>query len=196
LFGAPWTPSIEGTPNGVLPDTPANLIASGKYNKAPLIVGTNKNEMGLFQVAGAFMALKTTADLEQAIDKMFPNDDKAAAAVKAQYTAASDDEANGVYIRLLTDLTFRCPTRSLARMTSDKGSQVYLYSYEEGNAYHSEELAYVFGMALAGLSAFTGNAMPSQVLMDMVPRYWTHFAETSDPNVSGNPAVTPNGPCT
>ena len=48
LFGAPFQPTVEGT-GGVLPDTPAHLIASGMFNKsAHVVAGTNTNEFGFF----------------------------------------------------------------------------------------------------------------------------------------------------
>jgi carboxylesterase type B len=52
---------------------------------------------------------------------------------------------------MLTDVAMRCPARTLARTLSGNGSKVYVYSYEQGKAYHSEELTYVFGMTNGGL---------------------------------------------
>jgi para-nitrobenzyl esterase len=188
IIGALWLPSVEGEAGGVLPDTPENLIASGNYNKAPFIVGSNKSEAGLFQLVGQTKKMSTVLDLENEIDQTFPSDAAAATALKAQYAAASDAEANNAYIRLLTDLAFRCPARTLLRTTTDKGQKAYLYTFEEGTAYHSDELTYVFGFANGGLSQLLGGGQPpSQVLMDAVPRYWTHFARSADPNGDGNP---------
>ncbi|MGH7271867.1 MAG: carboxylesterase family protein, partial [Polyangiaceae bacterium] len=46
LTGPPFAPTVEG-PGGVLPDTPANLMARGAFNKdAAILLGTNKNEWG------------------------------------------------------------------------------------------------------------------------------------------------------
>ena len=182
-----WLPSVEGEAGGVLPDTPDHLIASGNYNKAPFIVGSNKNEAGLFQLAGQVKTLSTVADLGQVIDQAYPDDAAGATAVKVQYAAASDADANDAYIRMLTDVAMRCPARTLARTLSNKGSKVYLYSYEQGKAWHSLELTYVFDMTTGGLSSLIGDGTPSQVLLEAVPRYWTHFARSADPNGGGNP---------
>lgn len=187
IIGALWLPSVEGEAGGVLPDTPENLIASGNYNKAPFIVGSNKNEVGLFQFVGQTKRMNTVAELEDEIDQTFPSDAAGAEAVKAQYAAASDAEANDAFIRMLTDLAFRCPARTLLRTTTDQGSTAFLYSYEQGTAYHSEELTYVFGFSMGGLSQFLGGGPPSEALLEAVPRYWTHFARSADPNGEGNP---------
>jgi carboxylesterase type B len=89
---------------------------------------------------------------------------------------------------MLTDVAMRCPARTLARTLSGNGSKVYVYSYEQGKAYHSEELTYVFGMTNGGLGQILGEGPPSQLLLDAVPRYWTHFARSADPNGDGNPS--------
>jgi para-nitrobenzyl esterase len=178
LFGAPWAPVVEGRPGGVLPDTPQNLITKNDYNRAaPIIAGTNKNEWGLFvQPALGGMPLTTIAEYKANLAGQF---NARAAEVEAQYPVTTDAEANDVYIRLVTDMVFRCPTRLLARLTTARGNKFYLYSFEEGAAYHGDELAYVFGM-----STF-GGLPPSPALVSTTQGYWTGFAIKGDPNGSG-----------
>jgi para-nitrobenzyl esterase len=180
-MGAPWTPIVEGEVGGVLPDTPENLIASGNYNKAPFIVGSNSNEVGLF--SALFPKLNTVAELEQAIEMLLPNDAAGAAAIRAQYAGVSDAAANDAFLRISTDIAWRCPVRKLARIASDKGSKVYLYNFQEGNAYHSDELTYVFGFDNGGL----GGESPSPSLIAAVQSYWTRFAGSTDPNGGSDP---------
>jgi len=43
----PWGPAIDGTPVGLL-DLPLTLIKAGKFNRVPVIVGTNENEGNIF----------------------------------------------------------------------------------------------------------------------------------------------------
>ena len=180
LFGAPFAPIVEGRPGGVLPDTPRNLLSRGEYNRAATIMaGTNKNEWGLFQqpLLGG-MPITTLTELEAALVEQFG---ARAAEVEAQYPATSDAEANVVYVRLMTDMLFRCPTRLLARLTTSHGSKFYLYSFEQGAAYHADELAYVFGN-----SSFVGMP-PVPALVSVIQKYWTQFAATGDPNAAGLP---------
>jgi para-nitrobenzyl esterase len=178
LFGAPWAPVIEGRAGGVLPDSPQRLIEKNEYNRAAAIVaGTNKNEWGLFmQPALGGMPLTTIAQFKANLMEQFG---ARAAEVEAQYPVTSDAEANDVFVRLLTDNVFRCPTRLLARLTTAHGSKVYLYSYEEGAAYHGDELNYVFGTP-----GFSGM-VPLPALVATIQGYWTRFATTGDPNGSG-----------
>jgi para-nitrobenzyl esterase len=178
LFGAPWMPVIEGREGGVLPDSPQNLITNNNYNRAaPIIAGTNKNEWGLFQlpVLGG-MPLTTMAQFKAAVAEQFG---ARAAEVEAQYPVATDGEANDVYVRLMTDLLFRCPTRLLARLTTRHGTDFYLYSFEEGTAYHADELSYVFGTA-----GFFGMP-PTQPLGDYMQAYWGGFADSGIPITDG-----------
>jgi para-nitrobenzyl esterase len=174
-FGAAWAPVIEGRAGGVLPDTPQNLIVNDDYNRAATIIaGTTKNEWGLFMqpILGG-MPLTTIAEFKANVAAQFG---PRAPEVEAQYPVASDAEANDVYIRLVTDMVFRCPTRLLARLTTARGSKFFLYSFEEGAAYHADELAYVFGTP-----GFFGME-PVPALVSAVQGYWTGFAKTGDPN--------------
>lgn len=129
LFGVGWGPPAEG-PGGVLPKSADELIADPAFKPAPIIIGTNKREWGLFQFLDASQ-LSATGALEAAIDKKFGD---GAAQVKAQYHPDGDGQANEVLIRMMTDLSFRCSTRTLrarsatgaARSTSTASSRVRL----------------------------------------------------------------------
>jgi para-nitrobenzyl esterase len=180
LFGAPFMPVVEGRTGGVLPDTPQNLLTRNEYNHpAGIIAGTNKNEWGLFtQPLLGGMPITTQAQYKASLAQQFG---ARAAEVEAQYPVTTDAEANDVNIRLVTDMVFRCPTRLLARLTTAHGTKLYLYSYEEGLAYHGDELAYVFGTP-----SFAGTP-PLPDLVAATQGYWTRFAATGDPNVSTLP---------
>jgi para-nitrobenzyl esterase len=181
LFGAPWTPVIEGRAGGVLPDSPQTLISNNDYNRdADIIAGTTKNEWGLFQLPllGG-MPITTMAQFKSVVTQQFG---ARAAEVEAQYAVATDAEANDVFIRLMTDMLFRCPTRLLARLTTRHGTNFYLYSFEEGTAYHADELPYVFGTA-----GFFGMT-PTPPLDGYMQAYWTSFAKSGVPLGDGLPA--------
>jgi len=82
-------------------------------------------------------------------------------------------------------LSFRCPTRTLARLADGKGASVWLYSFEQGPALHAYEIDYVFGGAWVSRAA--GNPPPSAALIAVMQRYWTRFALAGDPNGAGDP---------
>ena len=127
----------------LLPQSPKDMIAAGNYNRSgSIIVGSNARELGLFQLAGSAPIARNIAELNAIIDMVFG---PLAPLAKQQYTAASDAAANDTLVRLGTDLLIRCPTRAFARRTSAQGSPVYLFHFEEGQAFHAFELPYVFG---------------------------------------------------
>jgi para-nitrobenzyl esterase len=203
LLGPPFSPTIEG-PGGVLPDLPANLIASGKFNKdAAVLAGTNKDEGGLFVdlatnpafggSSASQLNVTTSAQLNAGIEKIYG---AAASQVEAQYPS-TDATASQVFIDLVTDYAFRCPTRDLARSTMMQGTKTYyLYSYEVGKAWHSFELLPLFSVQAL---TFLGATAPSKGLTGDMLGYWTQFAATGDPNGPGDagapawPAYTATG---
>jgi para-nitrobenzyl esterase len=176
-FGANWTPTVEGA-GGVLPDSPEQLMEEPCPEPRPALLGTNKNEWLLYQLLG--QAPVTTVDmLNGLIDQQFGD---SAWQVKQQYQASADADANAVYLRLTTDIMFRCPTRVFARAASRHHNPVYLYSFEQGLAYHGQELDYVFARTPAASSPPL-----SPTLLQAVQGYWTQFASAGDPNGADRP---------
>jgi para-nitrobenzyl esterase len=197
-LGAGWTACIEGGNGAVLPDTGEQLLTSGQFNKdATVLVGSNKNEWGLFISLGSLLggspllsSANTIAQFDQSVQQYFGS---RASGVEAHYAPATDADANDTYVRLMTDYIIRCPTRKLARLATANGTaKLYLYSYEFGRAYHSDELAAVFGPSGSGgstsIGALLGGTPPPASLVDAVQGYWTRFAATGDPNGASAPA--------
>jgi para-nitrobenzyl esterase len=198
LLGPPFSPTIEG-PGGVLPDVPANLIAAGKFDKnATVLAGTNKNEWGLFVdlatnilfggTASSPLNITTSAQLNQGIVQVFGAAD--APKVEMEYPS-TDATAPQVFIDIVTDYAFRCPTRLLAKDLMAQGTKnYYLYSYELGDAWHSFELEPLFNVVdLVAL----GATVPSPGYTQEMLGYWTQFAATGNPNGTGN-ATAPMWP--
>jgi para-nitrobenzyl esterase len=177
MFGAGFAPVVNPA-DPLLPDLPPKLIEAGNYNKGTVLAGSNLREWGLFQLIGSAKPA-TIADFNAAVDSQLGAQLGAAGLplVKEHYKPASDAEANDVFVRLMTDAAFRCPTRTLARLASSKGSKVFLYSFEQGNAFHAYELPYVFG---------NPNALLAPVLdeptLAALQGFWMQFATTGDPN--------------
>jgi para-nitrobenzyl esterase len=180
LWGPAWFPTIEGE-RGVLPDYPERLAARADM-LAPLIVGTNKNEWGFFEQVAHAVTPMSVADLNTTIANAFGEH---ADVVQAQYNTTDDADANNVWIRLVTDMSFRCPSRTLARLADANGASAWLYSFEQGPAFHAYEIDYVFGGNW--VSSANGTQPPSAALIATVQRYWTRFAATGDPNNEADP---------
>ena len=103
-----------------------------------------------------------------------------AAPLVKQHYVATDETANGVFVQLMTDSLFRCPARALARQATAQGSTVYLYSFEEGAAYHAFELPYVFGNPNPNLGAPT----LVEPLRELIQTGLGNYAATGNPNAS------------
>jgi para-nitrobenzyl esterase len=183
ILGAPFYPIVEG-PGGVLPDTPDNIIRAGNHDKAATVVaGTNAHEWGLFGITlasltgTASLQITTKAQLDQGIQQLYGT--TRGAMVQQQYPY-TDATAQQVYIDMVTDYVFRCPTRDLARLATAHGtSNFYLYSYEFGRAYHSDEVPALF--TVAGLS-IVGGTPPTPALAKAMKGYWIETATTGAPN--------------
>ncbi len=174
IFDTGFVPVVNPA-DPLLPQSPRDMIAAGNYNRSgSIIVGSNARELGLFQLAGSAPVARSIAELNAVIDMMFG---PLAPLVKQQYTAASDAEANAVLVRLGTDLLIRCPSRAFARRTSAQGSPVYLFHFEEGDAFHAFELPYVFGTPIPLLSGPT----LVEPLRQQIQSAFTSFAATGTP---------------
>lgn len=174
--GAPgigWVPVIEGA-GGVLPDHPDQLIARGEFNRGEVIVGTNKNEYGLFNPIPFYSREELQAMAEAQYGAR-------AAEVVSLYAPSADADAYQALVTMMTDVMFRCPARNLARMLQKQGQSVYLYSFEQGSAWHAEEMTYVFGYEYLFFSVLP----PVESLVDAMQRYWINFASRGDPNGDG-----------
>jgi para-nitrobenzyl esterase len=178
ISGAGWGP-VYNPSDPFLPAKPTDLIATGNYNRGPFIIGTNKNEWGLFQLIGLSPSVTTITEFQTAVANQFG---PLASAVEQQYPVSSDADANGVLVTLMTDAVFRCPTRRLARLTTAQGSRVHLYSFEEGMAFHAMEIPYVFGNPDPKLAPMLNDSLRSTI-----QSYWTSFATRGDPNGSNQP---------
>lgn len=173
---AQFVPVIEG-PGGVLPEHPDALIASGDYNAGPVLVGTNRNEYGLFQGGSG---PDTVSELEADVSARFGN---RADAILELYRPDTDGEASQAQITMMTDIMFRCATRRFARAIAAQDTPVFLYSFEQGAAIHADELGYVFGPGYYQLSL----VQPNPDLSAAMQAYWTEFARSGDPNQSEFP---------
>jgi para-nitrobenzyl esterase len=191
-----FVPTVEGA-GGVLPDTPTNLVAAGKFDThAAILAGTNANEWGLFQAlatnptyggsSSSSLDITTAAQAQQAVQSSFGAN--SAAQIEALYPA-TDATATQSTIDLLSDYIFRCPARALARAATARGTKSYfMYDYDVGPSWHAFELVPLFN--LTALSAL-GAAIPSSGFTHDMRGYWTQFAAVGDPNAPADTGVPP-----
>ncbi|MDD9969137.1 MAG: carboxylesterase family protein, partial [Myxococcales bacterium] len=179
-FPGGWSIHVDG-PGGLLEDTPRALLAAGATHPGELIVGTNRDEWGLFFAAGVETGGADAASLSDHIDTTYG---PLGVEVKALYVAESDEEAPKAFGSLMSDINFHCPSRALAYGFSERGHDTYLYYFDQPPAYHAFELDYVFGTKVLS-SAF--RAPKNEALGKIMQDYWARFAATGDPNGGEDP---------
>jgi para-nitrobenzyl esterase len=165
-----------------LPESIPAIFAAHRQNDVPLLAGWNRDEAGVVKDA-------TVESLKTTLSKDFPDRTDEAAHV---YAASDDTSA----VRAATDLA---ADRFIAYSTwkwmeaqiATGKAPVYRYRFDlappaDPNhpiglaAYHSAEIAYVFG----NLDRLQGYAWRPEdyTLSDAMQSYWTNFAKTGDPN--------------
>jgi para-nitrobenzyl esterase len=187
--GMGWAPAA-GTP--ALPAAPATAFATGRYNRVPLLQGTNLDE-GRFFVGllyDGFGHPITAAQYPLIIQASFG---ASAPAVLARYPLSAYASPDLAYARVLTDSAFSCPALQADNLAARSG--VYAYEFSDPNppddlpitftfplgAAHSTELQYVFQRIpyLDTVPPFT----PAQLgLSGQIISYWSRFAATGNPN--------------
>jgi para-nitrobenzyl esterase len=179
--GVDWLPVVD---QFVLPGDPITLIASGAFNQVPAILGNNANEGSLFE-----LQVSPTSDATYAADEetQFPGNGPA---VVAQYPpSAYGGSYTGAGAAAMTDGTFVCPARRVARGMAMAGVAAYRYEFTHAidfplgglGAFHGSELLFVFGNEIQGTTLATGEIPLSQQMMG----YWGAMATTGNPNGGG-----------
>ncbi|CAM5669737.1 carboxylesterase/lipase family protein [Streptomyces narbonensis] len=176
----------------LLPAQPYEAIASGRWNKVPVLIGSTKAEAKFF-VAGSDPYL-TAQEYTDRIDALYG---PAAQEVLARYPVAGHPTPFDALSAVLTDSTFACATLSTARAFAEQ-VPTYVYEFDDprspallgaqppgvdmANA-HSAELAYVhdFGLTDRPLTA------AQTAFADDMKRRWGAFARTGDPHLAGAP---------
>ncbi len=177
----------------VLPRPPRAAFATGRFNRVPVIDGTNRDEGRLFAyLRGLRAELFTEASYADEIRRLFG---PRAETILAHYPAARFPSPRAAYAAALTDGYFACPALDFDRLAG-RAVPVYAYEFDDAAApfalpslpfsappgsYHTAEIAYVFGRpwALADPSDFdAGQARLSAEIQDL----WGSFARAGKPD--------------
>jgi para-nitrobenzyl esterase len=182
-------PNVDGW---ALPDEIRAIFAQGKQNDAPVIVGSNANEMT--SLTSPASVPKTLEDYRKRVESEYGAMIKEFEAV---YPVESEADIAAAYLGSLRDVTFTLPMRTWARMTATGRSKAYLYFFSHIppnpnskylGAYHAGEIVYVFN------NLNRQNPLLQEAdfkLAEMMSNYWVNFATTGDPNGKGLPGWAP-----
>lgn len=170
----------------LLPVSPADAFASGRFNRVPVLYGGNHDEEA-GQLAGrelAGMPPLTAAAYPAALAESFG---PAADAVLARYPLTDFGSPSEALAAALTDRDWALPIDDARRLLADH-VPVYAYEFAERNtpwfpgfpqasfpvgASHMLELPYLFSVGYL-------TPAPQQDLRDIMIDHWTHFARTGD----------------
>lgn len=186
------TANVDGY---VLRDTVLNLFRSGKFNRVPVIVGSNADEMTSLTDPSAVPSTKE--ELDAWVAKEFG---AAAAEYYTYYPAAGPSGVRDSYLAALRDRWFTLGMRTWAQLNAAQGSPSYLYQFTKQppvkgqaffRAFHASEVAYVFGNLDPERAAY-GDA--DRALAETLASYWVNFASSGDPNGAGLPRWEPYEP--
>jgi para-nitrobenzyl esterase len=193
-------PNVDGR---VLTQTIEQALASGEFNRVPVVEGSTHDEFSIFYklyvedafgVVPPFFYTTVVSILVQALG-LEPDP----GAVLTQYPLSAYQGNVGLAVTAIaTDAIFACPAR---RVDQTLSQYVPTYAYEFNDqhapqlfvppasipygAYHASELQYLFDSTTLG-----GHAplSPDQEnLAAAMVSYWTHFSAAGDPNSPGTP---------
>jgi para-nitrobenzyl esterase len=183
--------SVDGW---VFPKSPAEVFATGREQRLPLLIGNNSRERTPPPAA--------SEDLAKAMDAMYgPLAPRALALyqVKAAESAAQQAAPDSLYggggTQWVVDSMYRCPVVAQLVWHAAAGSVGYEYQFDRAapgresvGAVHGAEVPYVFGALVARNGGRGANYTDTdRELSSAIQQYWTNFAKSGDPNRPGLP---------
>ncbi len=179
-----WQPVLD---NVVFLNFPRQVFQSGNFNKVPLIIGSNADEVSLTVPKTVLPAM-----VNALIKSYIPNEFQPVA-LELYPPGTNTDEARKSYIGILTDAQFTVNARRTAQCISVNQVEPvwrYFFTYKhtipqlaEYGSYHGMELFYVFNTwenTILG-SGFLFKP-EDEVVQNAMLRYWVNFAESGNPN--------------
>jgi para-nitrobenzyl esterase len=174
-------PNVDGH---VLPHDMPEMIAFHHDNGVELLIGTNYDE-------GTELLPATTPDgLAALAHRRFGAQGDGVAGL---YNGADADRATVAQDRMQSDYLLAASARQ-ALVVAERGQPAYVYRFArlapgsdplKVGAFHSAELAYVFGTQASIDRPWSAR---DRELSQQMQQYWTNFAKSGNPNGEGLPA--------
>ncbi len=189
--GLSVTTIVDGT---TLPLSINTALKSGKFNRVPVLNGSNHDEYRQFLSAEAGL---TAPYYGYAIDSIYGQ--ALGSAIVARYPVADYNKPVLALAAVITDQTFACTARQVDRWTS-KYVPTYAYEFNDRHApedflppagynfgaSHASELQFLFnvGQLPPGVRPLNGQEV---ALSDEMVKYWTNFVRAASPDGAGVP---------
>lgn len=187
--------------NVVLKETINSAFASGRFNRVPVMEGSNHDEWRLF-VGTTELATGmplTAAGYPAAITGTLGATGATRDAIIAQYPLSNYDNPSFAFAALVTDTVYACSSRKAIRQMVNF-VPVYAYEFYDPNAPETYLLpvSFPYGSAHASELNYLFNVRPSipnpvllntdqRLLSNAMVRYWTQFARNGNPNSADTP---------
>jgi para-nitrobenzyl esterase len=188
---AGYQPDVDGR---VLTQSIGPALASGQFNRVPVINGTNHDEWRLFVALSELEgAPVTAANYQSMIASTLGVSPAIAAVIAAQYPLSAYPSPAVALGAVGTDAIFACPALTVDQSVS-RYVPTFGYEFNDENApqrflppvsfpygaAHASELQYLFDLPT---SPFPGALTPAQQqLAASMRRYWTNFAKRGFPS--------------
>jgi len=165
-----------GPANGVIvdgwvfPQPPAEVFATGKEHRVPLLIGNNARER---------TPRNTPEEARQAIEAMYGSLASRAFTLYPE-TVTADPLYGDSVAQWVVDTMYRCPVVAQLNWHAAASNAGYEYQFDRGVA-HGAEVPYVFGRLADSATEIDRNLSAS------MQQYWTNFAKSGNPNGAGLP---------
>lgn len=196
-------PPVYG--DALLPSEPGRVFAAGTFHKVPVLLGTNQNEVRVFEPF--IPALLRSGELAYHLGlRLF--DARHAATIAGQYPVNTAETALQTMTRALTDRIFSCPALNLAADLS-KRTTTFMYEFSDPDthfkyaekrpaaqvgAVHGSEIPYVLLSDVEGVGGPQSFSFAQRQLAQQISAYWVNFARSGRPAALGLTAWTPFTP--
>ncbi|GAB1257538.1 carboxylesterase family protein [Aurantivibrio plasticivorans] len=189
-----FLPIVDGD---VLPTSVLTSLATGQFNKVPVMEGTTRDEYSLF-VALQFALAGNPVTEENFVSLIttlgFPIE--VAALIASQYPLTDYASPSDAFTALGTDFLFSCNSRTSLQLLSQH-TRTYAFEFNDPNApfttlpfvgvpyrsAHTTEIQYLMDPA-TGAPAFDAD---QEMLSNIMQNYWTSFARFGTPNFTFAP---------
>jgi para-nitrobenzyl esterase len=189
----PFLPTVDGV---FMPRHPLDAIREGSAAAVDLMIGTNRDELTLFELGNPALMTIDDAGVERWLANGAPDlpTKELLAAYREARTARNEGvTARDMWVAVGTDNVFRWPSLQLAAAQRANGAAAYVYLFDwESPAFggilgscHALEIPFVFGaVRVPAVQLFTGGGSDVEALSKHMQSAWLSFARSGDPSPS------------
>jgi para-nitrobenzyl esterase len=194
---AGYTPNINSE---VLPQSLGTAFAAGKFNRVPIVNGTNRDEWRLFVATSELEGNPVTAaNYQGMISSTLGVPAAAAAVIATEYPLSAFASPSLALGAVGTDAIFACPALTIDQSVS-RFVPTFAYEFNDENAPenflppvsfpygapHASEIQYLMDLPTA---VFPGTlSAQQQRLASTMKEFWTNFAKRGLPSSAGTPS--------